>query len=136
MTTTTLTKTPRTLIAAATSNAAGATTEGTPVDMRTKHGGILTAKLANGATGPSVQATIQVLIAHNSGATPAGAAEGADWKLIYEIGGGVVANDVTRIRGLAIPAGAMHVHGRVTGNTGQAVTCEMFLSEITDALSV
>jgi hypothetical protein len=135
VTTTTLTKTPRTLIAAATSNAAGATTEGTPVDLRTKQGGILTAKITNGATGPTIQATIQVLIAHNSGATPTGAAEGTDWKLIHEIGGGTTANDITRIRGLPVPAGAMHLHVRVTGNTGQAVTCEAFLSEITDAQS-
>jgi hypothetical protein len=135
VTTTTLTKTPRTLIAAATSNAAGATTEGTPVDMRTKHGGILTAKIANGATGPAIQATIQVLIAHNSGATPTGAAEGADWKLIYELPGGVSANAISRIKGLQIDAGVMHLHVRGTGNTGQAVTLEAFLSEITDAQS-
>jgi hypothetical protein len=136
MTTTTLTKTPRTLIAAATSNAASATTEGTPVDLRTKQGGILTAKITNGATGPAIQATIQVLIAHNSGATPTGAAEGADWKLIYEIGGGTTANGITRIRGLPIAKDVMHLHVRVTGNTGQAVTCEAFLSETTDAQSV
>jgi hypothetical protein len=135
MTTTTLTKTPRTLIAAATSNAAGATTEGTPVDLRTKQGGILTAKITNGATGPTIQATIQVLIAHNSGASPTGAAEGTDWKLIYELPGGVSANAISRIKGLPIDAGVMHLHVRCTGNTGQAVTCEAFLSEITDAQS-
>jgi hypothetical protein len=136
MTTTTLTKTPRTLIAAATSNAASATTEGTPVDLRTKQGGTLTAKITNGATGPAIQATIQVLIAHNSGVSPTGAAEGADWKLIHEIGAGIVANEITRIRGLPISAGAMHLHVRVTGNTGQAVVCEAFLGEVTDAQSV
>jgi hypothetical protein len=136
MTTTTLTKTPRILIAAATSNAASATTEGTPVDLRTTQGGVLYARLTNGATGPTIQATIQVLAAYTSSATPTGAAEGADWKLLYEIGGGTAANDITRIKGWPVPAGVMHLHGRVTGNTGQAVTCEMFLGEITDAQSV
>ena len=67
MTTTTLTKTPRTLIAASTSNSAGGTTRGT-VDLRTAQGGILTVKLTNGGTGPTVQATANILIAHDSGA--------------------------------------------------------------------
>lgn len=133
MTTTTLTKAARTLIAAATSNTAGSTTEGTVLDMRTTLGGILTAKLTNGATGPSVQAVIQVLVAHNNGTTPAAGAEGTDWKLIYELGGGLAADAVTRIRGLTIDPSVQHLHVRVTGNTGQTVTCEAFLSELSSA---
>ena len=66
MTTATPNKTPRTLIAAGTSNAAGATTRGT-VDLRTAFGGLLTIKLTNGATGPTVQAVARVLVAHNAG---------------------------------------------------------------------
>lgn len=135
MTTTTLTKAARTLIASGTSNASGATTEGTPLDLRTKNGGILTGKIVNGATGPTVQAVMQVLIAHNDGATPSAGAEGADWKLIAEISPGTAANAVARIPGLAIDAGVQHVHVRVTGNTGQAVTCEAFFSEISSAAS-
>jgi hypothetical protein len=134
MTTTTLTKTPRTLIAAATSNAAGATTEGTPLSLMGKHGGILTGKITNGATGPTLQATIQVFIAHNA-TTPGAGGEGADWKLIYELPGGVAANAISRIKGYPIDAAAMQLHGRCTGNTGQAVTCELYFSEITDAQS-
>lgn len=135
MTNTTLTKAARTLIAANTSNAAGATTEGTPLDLRTKNGGILTGKITNGGTGPTVQAVMQVLIAHNDGTTPAGAAEGANWKLIAEISPGTAANAVARLGGMIIDAGVQHLHVRVTGNTGQAVTCEAFVSEITDAAS-
>lgn len=135
MTTTTLTKAARTLIAASTSNSAGSTTEGTPLDLRTKNGGILTGKIVNGATGPTVQAVMQVLIAHNDGTTPTGAAEGSDWKLIAEISPGTAANAVARIPGLPIDAGVQHLHVRVTGNTGQAVTCEAYFSEITNAAS-
>jgi hypothetical protein len=135
MTTTTLTKATGTLIAAATSNSAGGSTEGTPLDLRTTHGGILTGKITNGATGPTVQAVMQVLIAHNDGSTPTGAAEGTDWKLIHQIGGGVTANDVSRLRGIVIPPGVQHLHVRVTGNTGQAVTCEAFFSKISSAAS-
>ena len=53
-------------------NAAGATTRGT-LDLRTAHGGLLTMKIVNGATGPTVQAQANVLAAHNSGSTPAAA---------------------------------------------------------------
>lgn len=136
MTTTTLTKAARTLIASDTSNAAGATTEGTPLDLRTKNGGILTGKIVNGGTGPTVQATMQVLISHNDGTTPTGASEGTNWKLVSEITAGTTANAVARLGGMIIDAGVQHLHVRVTGNTGQAVTCEAYFSEITDAASV
>lgn len=129
MSTTTLTKTARTLIAAATSNSAGSTTRGT-VDLRTASGGMLTIKLTNGATGPTVQATANVLIAHNAGATPTAASAGADWKTIWAIGGGTANNLVTE-QSMAVDAGVMHLEVEVTGNTGQAVTCEAYLSELT-----
>ena len=130
MTTTTLIKNPRTLIAAATSNAAGATTNGTPIDLRTSSGGTLTIKLANGGTGPTMQAVANVLIAHDSGPTPTGASAGAVWKTLWSFGGGTSANAVTE-QALAIDASVMHLHVQVTGNNGQAVVGEAFLSELT-----
>lgn len=134
MTTTTLTKVPRTLIAAGTSNAAAGTTRGT-VDLRTTLGGLLTIKITNGATGPTVQAVANVLVAHNAGTTPAAASAGADWKTIYQTGAGVVANAISEWN-LDVPQGTMHLEVEITGNTGQAVTCEAFLSEISSASSV
>ena len=134
MTTTTITKTPRTLVAAATSNAAGATTRGT-VDLRTALGGLLTVKITNGGTGPTVQATATALVAHNAGATPTAASAGADWKTIAVLtGGGTTANAVTE-QSFDVPQGAMHMEVEFTGNTGQAVTVEAFFSEITNAVS-
>lgn len=129
MTTTTLTKTPRTLIAASTSNAAGSTTRGT-VDLRTAQGGLLTVKVTNGATGPTVPATVNILVAHNSGATPAAASAGADWKTIWSFAASTGNNVITE-QSITIDPGVMHLEVEVTGNTGQAVTCEAFLSEIT-----
>ena len=129
MTTTTLSKTPRTLIAAATSNAAGAQTRGT-ADLRTAQGGMLTIKIANGATGPTVPATVNILIAHNAGATPAGASAGAAWKTIWSFAASTGNNVVTE-QSITIDPGVMHLEVEVTGNTAQAVTCEAFLSEIT-----
>lgn len=131
MTTTTLTKTARTLIAAGTSNAAGATTRGT-VDLRTKQGGLLTIKLTNGGTGPTVQATCNILVAHNAGATPTAASAGTDWKTVWSFGGGTTNSAITE-QSWDVPPGVMHLEVEVTGNTGQAVTCEAFLSEITDS---
>ena len=133
MTTTTLTKTPRTLIAAATSNAAGSKTRGT-ADLRTAQGGMLTVKIANGATGPTVPATVNILIAHDAGATPTAAAAGADWKTIWSFAASTGNNVVTE-QSITIDPGVMHLEVEVTGNTAQAVTCEAFLSEITSAVT-
>lgn len=131
MTTTTLTKTPRTLIAAATSNAADSTTRGT-ADLRTAQGGMLTVKIANGATGPTVPAKVNILIAHDAGATPTAAAAGADWKTIWSFSAST-GNSVVTEQSITIDPGVMHLEVEVTGNTGQAVTCEAYLSEITSA---
>lgn len=134
MSTATATKNPRTVIAAATSNAAGSTTRGT-VDLRTAFGGLLTIKLTNGGTGPTVQAEARVLVAHNSGTTPTAASAGTDWKTIYVVSNGTVANTVTEWS-VAVDQSVMHLEVEVTGNTGQAVTCEAFLSELTSISNV
>ena len=128
MTTATATKAARTLIAAATSNAAGATTRGT-VDLRTAFGGLLTIKLTNGGTGPTLQAEARVLVAHNTGSTPTAAGAGADWKTIYVVGNGTAASTVGEWS-IPIDQSVMHCEVEITGNTGQAVTCEAFLSEL------
>ena len=133
MSTTTLTKTPRTLIAAGTSNAAGATTRGV-VDLRTAQGGLLTIKTNNTGT-LGVQAEVRILIAHNSGATPTAASAGADWKTVYVLGTGLVSG-TTNEWSYRVPAEVMHLEVEVTGNTTNAVTCEAFLSETVSAVSV
>lgn len=131
MTTTTITKTARTLIAAATSNAAGSTTRGT-ADLRTAQGGLLTVKVTNGATGPTVPATVNILVAHDAGATPTAASAGSDWKTIWSFAASTGNNVVTE-QSITIDPAVMHVEVEVTGNTAQAVTCEAFMSEITSA---
>ena len=133
MSTTTLVKAARTLIAAATSNAAGATTRGT-VDLRTAQGGLLTIKTNNTGT-LGVQAEVRVLIAHNAGATPTEASAGADWKTVYVLGTGTVSG-TTNEWSYRVPADAMHLEVEVTGNTTNAVTCEAYLSETVSTVSV
>ena len=130
MTTTTVTTTARTVVSSA-SNAAGATTRGT-LDLRTALGGLLTMKITNGGTGPTVQAEGRVLVAHNAGSTPTAASAGADWKTVWRFGGGTTANAVTEQSWEFGPA-VMHLEVEFVGNTGQAVTVEAFVSEVTDS---
>ena len=132
-TTTTLTKSVVTLIAAATSNTAGSTTRGT-ADLRTSLGGLLTIKITNGATGPTVQAQANILVAHNTGSTPTAASAGTDWKTVYQVGNGT-ANNTVGEWSYVVPPGAMHIEVEVTGNTAQSVTCEAFLSRVDSSSS-
>ena len=129
MSTTTLTLTPVTVVASGV-NAAGATTRGT-ADMRGGLGGLLTLKITNGATGPTVQCEGRVLISHSSGATPAASSAGADWKTLWIFGGGIVANAVTE-QSLDVPP-CQHLEVEFTGNTGQGVTVEAELTKYTNA---
>lgn len=130
MTTATATKTARTLIAASTSVAAAGSVRGA-VDLRTKFGGTLTVKITNGGTGPTAQAVAYLMVAHDAGSLPATGAAGANWKTLAVIGGGgTTASAVTELS-FEVPHGVMHAQIEVSGNTGQAVTCEAFLSELT-----
>ena len=132
MTTTTLNKGATALIAIGTNNAAGATTRGA-IDLHSAQGGMLTIKIANGATGPTTQAVANILIAHNA-TTPTLASANADWKTIQSVGGGV-GNSVTSEWAIPIDPAVMQLEVEITGNTGQAVTCEAIISAINSATS-
>ena len=123
-----LSKTVRTLVAAATSNAAGSTTRGTQ-DCTTTYGGILTIKMVNGATGPTLPCLCNVLVAHNA-STPTAASAGTDWKTITSFSTGIVAS-ATVEQVVEIPLGVMQLEVEFTGNTGQPVTVEAYYSEVT-----
>lgn len=122
-----LTKNSRTIVASA-SNGAGSTTRGT-LDLEAAYGGYLTLKITNGGTGPTVQCTANVLVAHNA-TLPAAGSAGTDWKTIASYGGGTTASAVTEI-GMPIDPSIMALEVEFTGNTGQAVTVEAYLSELT-----
>lgn len=131
--TTTVTKAARTVVAS-TSNPATATTRGT-IDLRTVLGGLLTMKITNGGTGPTVQCEGRVLVAHNDGATPTAASAGADWKTIWRFGGGTAANAITE-QSFEFGPGVMHLEVEFTGNTTQSVTVEAYLSEVSNSVTV
>lgn len=109
------TKALSTIIAAATSNAAGATTTGTAVDLTTKYGAFLTGILTNGGTGPTIA---PVAIIEVSG-------DNTNWKEAWRVGGDTTASSITPWSYVA-DASIMYIRVRVTGNTGQAITCEAF----------
>lgn len=124
-----LTKTARTLVASA-SNAATSTTRGTLLLTSAQGPSRLTCKITNGATGPTTQCTVRVLIAHNTSLPTAGSA-GTDWKTLYAPVGPGTANSA--VLEVAYPIGpeVMCLEVEFTGNTGQAVTVEAYLSELT-----
>ncbi len=128
MSTTTVTLTPFTLQAPAT------VTAGTPLraarSMVGKHGGLLTAKITNGGTGPTAQCVATVYIAHNT-TTPATGPEGADWKTFTVMGGGgTTANAVTPMSIVLPPCCAVQIE--FAGNTIQPVTGEALITEYTN----
>lgn len=128
MPTTTINLTPATVIAAGTSNSVGSATREAR-DMRTKHGGLVTMKITNGATGPTAQCIGRIMVAHDSGATPATGAAGAVWKTIFEFGGGTANNAVTEQHVVLPPC--CHFQVEYSGNTVQAVTVEASVTDYT-----
>ena len=109
------TKSLSTIIASATSNAAAATSTGTPVDLTTKYGAIVTVKITNGATAPTLAANAYI---YTSG-------DNTNYKLMQKLGGDTVINSVNEWT-IEIPTPAMYVRVDVKDNTAQAVTCEAF----------
>ena len=115
-----VTKNLRTIIAAATSNAAGATTTGTAINLTTALGGFLTVKITNGATAPTAVAQAQVLTSGDN----------TNFKLANVLFGPSGNNQIASY-GLEIAPSVMYLRVDVTDNTVQAVTCEAFLQELT-----
>ena len=122
-----LTKSDTTIIASA-SNAAGATSRGT-IDLSSAYGGIVTMKITNGGTAPTLQCEGRVLISH-ADTLPTAASAGADWKTIWRFGGGTTASGVTE-QSFQFGPEVRHLEVEFTGNTGQAVTVEAVASTYT-----
>lgn len=114
------TKTLRTIIGAGTTNTAGSTTTGTAIDLTTKYGGLLTCKITNGGTGPTAAASVKV---YTSG-------DNTNFKLYAILTGDTTSSSVNEWA-VEIPPGVMYLRADITGNTGQSVTGEAFLQELT-----
>lgn len=115
----------RTALVTSATLTAGSTTRGR-LDCTAAEGGILTFRITNGATGPTVQCEARVMVAHKDSAMPAAAAEGTgdlDWKQVYVIGGGTTNSASTRGVYRFGPEVA-YLQIEFTGNTAQSVTIE------------
>ena len=122
-----LTKSDTTIIASA-SNAASATSRGT-IDLSSAYGGIVTMKITNGGTAPTLQCEGRVLISH-ADTLPTAASAGADWKTVWRFGGGTTASGVTE-QSFQFGPEVRHLEVEFTGNTGQAVTVEAIVTTYT-----
>jgi len=115
----------RTALVSSVANTAGSTTR-SRIDVSAVDGGIITFKLTNGATGPTVQCDGRILVAHKDTTMPAAASEGTadtDWKQVYAISPGLVANATARGVYRFGPEVA-YIEIEFAGNTGQSVTVE------------
>lgn len=110
------------------SNAGASFKRSSALDLTTSYGGIITFRMDNGATGPTIACSFNILIAHNS-TTPTAGGAGTDWKTLASYSGGTAANLVTADSHIIGPE-VMGLCVEFTGNTGQAVTVESYFSEI------
>ncbi|MBI1370309.1 MAG: hypothetical protein GC162_16870 [Planctomycetes bacterium] len=123
MSTITATKTARTL-QSSTTNAAGGTTTGSAIDLTAAMGLAITAKVTNGATGPTVGCTFKVEVSNDN----------TNWKTFASY---LAATDNSGVSEFALALGAEWMYARTvfTGNTGQGVTVEAFGHELTSLAS-
>lgn len=124
MSTTTSTQAARTIIAAATSCAAGATVTGNVANLTTAFGGLLTAKITNGGTGPTVAASVYLYTSHDN----------VNFKLFGQLQANATANAINEFAEVIPPM--MYFRADVKDNTIQAVTCEAFLQELSSYSTV
>jgi len=116
--------TTKTAVVTSATNTAGSTTRGR-VDCSGADGGMVTFRITNGGTGPTLQCEARVLVSHAT-SLPTAASEGTgddDWKQVYVIGGGTTASASSRGVYRFGPE-VQHLEIEFTGNTGQSVTVE------------
>jgi hypothetical protein len=114
------THTLNTIIAAGTACVPGAPQVGTAFANTAGYGAFITGLITNGPTGPTIQVIAYV---EASG-------DNVNWKEVYRIGGGTIANDVIPIS-YNVSAKIMNYRVRFAGNTGQNVTVEAFAHALT-----
>lgn len=113
------TKTSRTIKASAT-NTAGSTTSGTELDLSTKYGALVCAKITNGGTGPTVGCDFVVYVGESTGT-----------KREFSRQTAPTTNSLVTDFVVEVPPSAMFVNVDFVGNTGQSVTVECYAEELT-----
>lgn len=113
------TATSRTILTS-TSNGAGASTNGTELNLSTALGALVCAKITNGGTGPTVGCDFVVY---------AGESTGTKREINRQTA--PTGNSVVTEFAFRVPPEVMFLNVTFTGNTGQAVTVECFAQEFT-----
>jgi len=108
------------IILASVSNAAGASVNSAELDLTTKYGALLSARITNGPTGPTIGCDFVVYIGDVTG----------DKREFSRQTAPVTNNGVVDFT-VEIPPAAMFINVTFTGNTGQAVTVECHGQELT-----
>ncbi len=116
----TATKTLRSLVAAATVNAAGTTTNGTTWNLTTALGGLMTAKIINGGSAPNVACDFVVQVS----------ADGTSWKEFSRQTASKTLSVATEFT-CTLPIGTMYARPVFVGNTGNDVSVEAYGHELT-----
>ena len=105
----------------AVSQAAGATTTSAAVDLRLAYAAAVSIKVTNGATGPTVAATVQIQTSEDN----------SEW---YNFGGALQTSlgngIVSQWGGIELPAATNYMRLVGTANTGQAVQLDADISYI------
>ena len=102
--------------------AAEADTTSDAVNLTAGYGASLNIRLTNGATGPTVAAQVQIRVS----------ADGTSWwNFGGALRGGVANSGVYEWGGIDIPAPVMYVRLVAGSNTGQDVTVDADISQIT-----
>jgi hypothetical protein len=112
-------KTSRTILASA-SNTAGSTATGTESNQSTAYGCLVCGKITNGGTGPTIGCDFVVYVGESTGVKREFSRQTAT------TASGAVADFC-----VLVPPPAMFINVTFTGNTGQAVTVESYLQELT-----
>jgi hypothetical protein len=107
---------------ASTGNAAGATTNGAWIDVSAAYDALATFTATNGATGPTIGATIKLQRSDDG--------SGTNIKTFAAITHDVT-NSATADYAVPIPPSVQFVRLVVTGNTGQTVTVDARLDKTT-----
>lgn len=100
-------------ILASVSNAAAGTKTSSTINLTTSYGGLVTGKVTNGATGPTLGCTMTLNVSPNGSTFYPWAA-----------GTAATANSAVTTFGFEIPLGALYANVVFTGNTAQSVTVE------------
>jgi hypothetical protein len=103
-------------------SAGGGPTTSSAVNLTDGYGATVNIKLTNGATGPTTPAEVEVEVSEDN----------SEWyKTWYKLIGGTANNEIVSVGAFEVPPATQYLRLVATHPTGQAVTVDADLSELT-----